>query len=265
MDIGRNITHPAGWKYSLKEHTSGIWCPSLYVLLQGSFMSKIINIPVSSWKDREEWAEMWHTRLVVCEPSRTRIQANCEGSQRAKPKQEWHSEMTAWCHTWERKIKHANKSLVQKGGWGLRLIINRIWSNNFMLLIHLSCTNSSIMHISQEIMTVFFSFPEKTSNASLCLVIKDPEKQERESLGYKMLKHWLWEKVVLAYPRYKQVWEGWLDSNLQMDCSKGYLREDRDKPVSSYPEKIKQNYINLQQRFNLCVGKSPTFLIGVLK
>lgn len=58
-----------------------------------------------------------------------------------------------------------------------------------MLLIHLSCTNGSIIHISEEIMTAFFSFPETTSNATLCLVIKDVEKLKRESLDYKMLKH----------------------------------------------------------------------------
>lgn len=57
-----------------------------------------------------------------------------------------------------------------------------------MVLIHLSYTNSSIMHISQEKMTAFFSFPEKTSNATLYLVIKDVEKLERESLDYKTLK-----------------------------------------------------------------------------
>lgn len=140
---------------------------------------------------------------------------------------------SAWCNTRERKIKHANKCLVKKGDWVLRLILSRIWSNNLMLLIHLSCINSSIMHISQEIMTAFFSFPEKTSNATLCLVIKDVEKLERESLGYKTLKHWLWEKIVLAYPRHKQVWGGWLDSNFLMDCSKSYLREDCNLQLQS--------------------------------
>lgn len=58
-----------------------------------------------------------------------------------------------------------------------------------MLLTHLSCSNGSIIHISQEIMTAFFSFPETTSNATLCLVTKDVEKLKRECLDYEMLKH----------------------------------------------------------------------------
>lgn len=38
-------------------------------------------------------------------------------------------------------------------------------------------------------MIAFFSLLEKISNATLCLVIKDMEKLEIESLGYRILKY----------------------------------------------------------------------------
>lgn len=45
-----------------------------------------------------------------------------------------------------------------------------------MLLVHFSCNNDNIILISQEITITFYSLVEKTSNATLCLVIKVVEK-----------------------------------------------------------------------------------------